>query len=257
MSELGKEIYRTYDAEGPIVVYQDGDRRILAFGNEVEQSCVSLQDPSQLLHAYTQAMMLSLLLVSTLTRVLVLGLGGGGLVRALRRHCPDCRIEAVESREQVLDIAREFFFLPEDQITSVVIADAAEYVAAGVQPNDLVLADLYLAQGMDARQTQREFLGDCRAGLSPGGLLVANLWHGDYRDTREAGHALSEVFDSQVLHLPVHGGNDIAFAFVDRIPVLRRKVFFEAAQALGLKLGIPLQKPARNLWGHNAGAFGE
>jgi spermidine synthase len=252
MPSLGQEIFRAYDALGPVVVHQDGQRRILAFGNQVEQSCVSLADPARLEYVYTQAMFLAPLFVPRLRTALVLGLGGGSLVRALHEYAPGCRVLAVEGRALIARVARELFFLPEDARLEILVADAAEHMASSTRQHDLIFSDLYHAEGMEAQQVQQGFLDDCRRALRLGGLLVTNLWCSDMQGTREAAANLRAVFDQRVCLLHVQGGNIIAFAFACQIPVLDRKPFFAAAQALAAKLRIPLQRQARNLWLQNA-----
>ena len=125
---FGAEIYRTCDDQGQIVVYQQGDRRILTFGNEIGQSSVSLANPARLEYSYTQAMFLAPLLVPELRTALVLGTGGGSLVRALRAGFPGCFVTAVEGRAEVVRVARDWLYLPEESRTTIVIADAAPQV---------------------------------------------------------------------------------------------------------------------------------
>jgi spermidine synthase len=257
MSSLGQEIYRAQDADGIIAVYQDGTRRVLTFGNGVEQSCMSLADPARLEYPYTQAMLLATLLGPAPRRALVLGLGGGSLVQALRRRWPRCRITAVEARTLVVEVAREYFFLREDPHLQVVIADAGRCLTdPSIPSQDLVLADLYLAEGASPRQTEGPFLAACRRVLSAGGVLALNLWCSDYGPLREGTRVLREVFDEQVLSVQVQGGNLVMLGLAGGIPVLERRRFFEQAQALGLAMDIPLQRHARSLWRQNAEALG-
>jgi len=251
MNLFGQEIYRTRDDQGWICVFDDGQRRFLAFGNQVEQSCMSLNEPYRLQHAYTQAMVLATLFARRLGRSTLLGLGGGSLARAMLHHFPCCRVTAVELRAQVAAVAREFFELPEDPRLRVVIADAGDYLARPRKPSDLILADLYGAEGMDNQQTQLAFLQQCHAALSPGGVLSINLWNNDYRDSRVASAALAEAFDGRVLLFDVPGGNRVCFAFAGPFPELKRRLFFEQAQTLGHRMNIPLQRLARNLWFQN------
>ena len=81
---MGKEIFRTEDDIGVIVVFQRANKRILSFDYSLEQSCVYMEKPYYLAHEYTQAMLLGLLFVDA-KHVTLLGLGGGGLVHCL---CP-------------------------------------------------------------------------------------------------------------------------------------------------------------------------
>jgi spermidine synthase len=255
MNLLGREVYRTRDEQGWICVLENGQRRFLAFGNQVEQSCMSLGEPHRLEHVYTQAMMLATLFPAALERATLLGLGGGSLARALLHYFPRCRVTAVEQRALVAAIARQFFELPHDPRLRVIIADAGDHLAGPRKRSDLILADLYGSDGMDPQQCQPAFLGRCRAALTCHGVLAVNLWNDDYRDSRAARAALVEAFDGMVLQLHVAGGNSISFAFAGQLPDLKRRQFFAQAQALGLSMGIPLQRLARNLWFQNSGVL--
>ena len=251
MNLFGREIYRVRDAVGWICVFDDGQRRLLAFGNQVEQSCMSLNEPYRLQHVYTQTMVLAALFTPQLARATLLGLGGGSLARTLLHYFPDCRVTAVELRAQVEAVARQFFELPQDPRLRVVIGDAADYLKRSRKPTDLILADLYGSEGMDARQTHPTFLQQCRTALSPSGVLAVNLWNNDFRDSITNSATLAEAFDDRVLVVNVPGGNRICFAFAGQLPNLKRRVFFEQAQLLGNRMHIPLLRLARNLWFQN------
>ena len=84
------------------------------------------------------------------------------------------------------------------------------------------------------------------------GTVVVNQWSSEFAGNRAALVALNEVFDGRVVNLHAQGGNILSFAFHDALPDLHRDAWFDAAQALGLKLSIPLQRHARNLWRQNA-----
>lgn len=256
MPDLGELICRVEDAEGEVHVYQDARFRYLTLGNEVEQSCLDLANPARLEHVYTQAMMLALLLGEGARSALLLGLGGGSLARALRAADRGLGIVGVERRGAVIDVARTHFRLPEDRRFESVCAEAEDFLRGEQQPYDLILADLYLAQGMYPGQVAVDFLQLCRERLTDKGMLVVNQWASEFQSNRSAFDALAHVFDERVLTLHVQGGNIISFALRGNLPNLRRDAFFAAAQALGLRLSIPLQRHARNLWRQNAEVLG-
>jgi len=255
MPGLGKEIFRIDDGQGPVVVHEQGPRRTLTFGNQVEQSGLNLDDPTRLEDAYTQAMALALLLVTAPRHCLVLGLGGGALVRALREQRPGTRILAVEYRRGVIEAARACFFLDPDPRLRLVEDDAAGFVGRCEQPMDLIFADLYGPEGMADCQVEEGFLVACRNLLQPGGLFVANLWDSEYRTNALCNRRIKAAFDGRVLFNHVQGGNIIAYGFSGELPRPDRKRFFEAAQVLGHAMRIPLQKAARSMWRQNAQAL--
>ena len=246
--KLGEEVHRCHDESGEINVYQTPQRRTLCFGTPVEQSAMNLADPALLLFDYTRTMMLAALFVPRLRHALVLGLGGGSLARCLHRHFPHCRITAVEQRQQVMEVARAWFALPDDHRLGVHIGDAAAFLARPGKPADLVFADLYHAEGMDEQQTDTRFFLQCRERLAAGGVTVFNLWSGRYFRDQEIGRALDEVFDGQVLRVGATGRNRIVLAFRDPLPALQRQPFEDAARALGERLGFPMLESARRLW---------
>lgn len=252
MSDLGELIFRVADEQGEVHVYQDARLRYLTFGNQVEQSCVDLDRPARLQHVYTQAMLLALLLVDGPRDALLLGLGGGSLARALRAADRGIWIRGIEQRAAVIDAARAYFRLPDDRRFDVVCSDAADFLAVDSGYHDLIFADLYLATGMYPQQASAEFLQLCRGRLTARGVLVVNLWASDYPAHREASAALHGVFDGEVVQTHVQGGNILAFAFAETVPAIERVGLFEAAQTLGLRLEIPLQRHARNLWRQNS-----
>lgn len=249
--KLGEEVFCTRDADGPINVYRNGDHLSLCFGNTVEQSGMSLADPARLLFHYTRTMMLGALLAPDPRRALLLGLGGGSLARALHSHFPRCRITAVELRAAVVDVARQWFALPDDHRLGVHVGDARGFLADKRPRAGLIMADLYDGEGMHEQLLDPGFFSLCHQALEPGGVAVFNLWSGRYFRDQAISTAIDEVFDGQVLRLAAPGRNRIVFGFVDAIPPLSEREFGERAQQLGLRMGFPLLPEARALWSQN------
>ena len=255
LKPLGELIHRQEDDEGAITVYQDHNLRYLTFGNFVEQSCLALNRPFRLEHAYTQAMMLSLLLKDDIRSALLLGLGGGSLARALHHVYPKLRVNAVEYRQAIIDIARQFFELEDKKNLKLHCQDAQHYLDGNDSRHDLIFADLYLPDGVHEAQLKVDFFAQCRQRLAERGVLVVNQWSSEFRLTKLSQAAICQVFNEQFINLHVKGGNNIVFAFNGNFPDLQRKSFLEAAQKLGMKLDIPLQNLSRNLWQQNAEAI--
>jgi len=116
----------------------------------------------------------------------------------------------------------------------------------------LGLGGVSLARALRAARHGIRILGvERRAAV----IDIARMYF-DLPDGRHFTAVCAEAFDEQMLHLHVEGGNIVAFAFRESLPGLRREGFFEAAQSLGLRLGIPLQRHARNPWRQNAETLG-
>ncbi|MGA0938002.1 MAG: hypothetical protein ACO3SM_08435, partial [Sedimenticolaceae bacterium] len=104
-------------------------------------------------------------------------------------------------------------------------------------------------------QTQQAFTATCAEKLSNQGVLVANQWASEFRDSQKAHATLNAVFGDQVIYLQVAGGNTIAFAYKNALPDLKRDNFYEHAQTAGLKIHCDLQRQARAFWRQNAEAL--
>ena len=252
---FGELIHLEEDDLGKICVYDRGGRRYLTFGNRVEQSCFNLARPWQLEHAYTQGMMLGLLLQKEVRSALLLGLGGGSLVHALRHVRPAMEIEAVDCRMGVIRIAQEFFGLTPDSRLQLHCDDAERFIRQHHALHDLILVDLYLAEGVHAAQQRAEFLARCREQLSEKGVLLINQWCGTRQEADTARHATRQAFGERVLHLHITGGNQIACCFNSALPKPAPQRLFGDARKLGMQLSIPLERLARNFWRQNAAAL--
>ena len=251
----GKLVHREEDDLGEICVYDRDHKRYLTFGNKVEQSCFNLACPWQLEHEYTQGMMLGLLLRADVRSALLLGLGGGSLVHALRRVRPGMKIEAVDCRMGVIRVAQEFFALTPDRKLQLHCDDAERFIRRHHAIHDLILVDLYLAEGVHAAQQRAEFFARCRDRLSEKGILLINQWCGTQQEADIARRATGEAFGERVLHLHIPGGNQIACCFRSALPKPAPKGLFADARKLGMQLGIPLERLARNFWRQNASAL--
>lgn len=168
------EIFRTQDEQGSIIVYEHRNFRILTFDSICEQSKIRIDDPFCIEHEYARAMLLPLLQASP-ARATLLGLGGGSLATCLFHAFPGIQILAVEWRQAVIDVAYQYFDLPQDARLVVKQGDARAWLARlPDRSSDLVLADLYHASEMHDLQLEQVFFENCRRILSEGGWLALN-----------------------------------------------------------------------------------
>lgn len=174
LSRNGQLIYETRDAQGAILVFDQRRHRVLTFDSVFEQSKIDRRKPHLPVHEYNRAMLLPLVW-DTPRHATVLGLGGGVLVNALHHLLPDCCIHAVELRPQVVDVAREFFALPDSDRIRITIGDARPALRRMADAGtDLILTDLYDADRMSPAPAQRRFFDQCERVLSDEGWLAVN-----------------------------------------------------------------------------------
>jgi len=164
-----------------IAVYQEGDLRSIRFGHRTSSrvSCMSLSNRRALILDYTRMMMTALYLNRSPRRVLIVGLGGGTLPRALRHLLATTRIDVVEIDPAMVRVAKQFFDFEEDGRLHVAGEDARAYIkrarARGLR-YDLVMLDACGQEYIPEHLMTREFLLEVRDVLSDRGVLVANTF---------------------------------------------------------------------------------
>ena len=175
----GRLIHRSRDDWGEIWVVDHGDHRKLLFGSPFEQSCLDLAAPWRPVHEYARAVLLALGYVQP-DDVLMFGLGGGVLVHAIQHCFPDAHFQVVELREQVVDIAREYFSLPQSENVVIRVDDVRHVLREMASDSaDLLITDLFHHSTMHPLQRQGKFFAHCRRILRENGWLAINCDHLD------------------------------------------------------------------------------
>lgn len=236
---LPKYVFTDTDEFGDMAVIDDDKHRILSFGAGDEQSVQIKDKPHLLAHAYTQAMLLSLLFCEP-KRVLILGLGAGSLFCALHHQVPGVRIHAVELRQKVIDIAKRYFRLPSSKKLTLSCSDALEYLQQPVVKKvDLILTDLYDAYGMKQTQISDDYILLCSQQLKVDGWLVFNCW-GRTDDHPQLFDKLAKAF-ADVRSCESGDGNLIIFAGKQK-DTKSHSQLKTLATKLGNSLGFDLQR---------------
>ena len=245
---MGKELFRTEDDEGSIIVTQRGNKRLLSFGSMLEQSSVLTGKPYYLINEYTQIMLLGLIFVDA-REITLLGLGGGALAHCLSHYFPQSTIRVVEIRQAVIDIAYDWFELPRVDNLQVINDDALHFLSKLKQGScDIIFSDLYEAGGMSACQARQEFIVASYQALSQSGCLVLNFHHKPYRgsflmDTIESFFDEVIVYDSGGLQ---GKQNSIMFCCKSDI-ALHQPALNARAEALTKLVKVPLMMYYRKL----------
>lgn len=190
--------------------------RSLHIGSDTVQSAMRIARPYDLELSYTRSMMAFLLFGALPRSVLMVGLGGGSVAKYVHHHLPDTRVRVLEIDPQVVAVARQCFHVPADGGRfEIITGDGAEYMNRRDVSADVIMVDGYDAESHVEELATREFYGDCRDRLAPGGVLVVNLWGGD-RQFNEVLKRIEGAFPAGTLCLPARKpGNVIAFAFRD------------------------------------------
>lgn len=200
-------------------IYDRSGLRYLMFvrdnGQEVVESAIDLADPDRLAIEYTRAMFVSHLFRPEPARALLIGLGGGSMVRFNRRYFPDTEITAVEIDGAIVRAAEAYFGVVSGENCEILTEDGFDYVARGGESFDVIWMDAFLKpsattdeEGAPLNMQTLAFLRQLRGRLTDGGVLVININVTD--DTENDIDTLQRAFPH--VYLFDGGGNVIAVA---------------------------------------------
>jgi spermidine synthase len=165
-----------------VLVYGDDYTRCLCFTRQCaigRQSCMDLHQPDRLMFEYTHMVLGALFLNPDPHRILILGLGGGTLPRALSKLLPSADIDIVEIDPAVVYVATHYFSFQPTTREHVFEEDARAYVRRMLRTDkryQLIILDAYDAQYIPEHLLTREFLTQVRSLLAPGGIVAANTF---------------------------------------------------------------------------------
>ena len=111
------------------------------------------------------------------SRILILGLGGGGgSLSVSRQRFPNALITVVEWDPVMVKIWKDLNFFQADERVTIMLGDASEVVPNLTKTFDLILCDLFFGWDIQGFVAEKPFLLALRRVLSRNGLLVMNFF---------------------------------------------------------------------------------
>ena len=197
-----------------------GSRRALYFGEkqtDVVQTVIDRAQPHRLQHGYAQTMMAGLLYRPAAQSMLLIGLGGGAIVRYTNHAFPDVRLDVVELDPAVVRVARDFFGTTQGPRTRILVADGHDYLRRAEARYDIILLDAYLdpgkltdALGYPLTLQGSEFYSTLARRLMPDGVVVVNMLEG--KEGEAYLKSLRAAFGATHRFRVPGGGNEIVVA---------------------------------------------
>ena len=219
-------------------VIDDGKSRFLYFNVRLMQSEMSLKAPNDLAIRYTQKMMACLLFQPRPKRIVLIGLGGGSLIKFCYARMPGTQLTAVELDPNVIAFRDAFQLPPDDGRLQIIQGDGAEYIAQAEKGIDVLLVDAFDKTGFAPSLANREFFESAFAKLAGNGVLVINLAGEKESYAGLIGEAM-HVFDDQVIVISVpDDGNHVLYAFKERYFEPRWRWLHNYAKELRAKFGL-------------------
>jgi spermidine synthase len=165
-----------------VLVYESGTVRCICFTRYCRigrQTCQDTKRPDHIVMNYPQMMLGALFVKPEPQSVLIIGLGGGTIPRALREVVPQARIDVVEIDPAVVKVARRYFDLGNSNALNVIEADGRVLVKRALREQkryDLIMLDAFDHEYIPEHLLTREFLQEVKSLLTPGGVLAANTF---------------------------------------------------------------------------------
>ncbi len=165
-----------------VLVYDTGSVRCMCFTRHCRvgrQTCMDTQHPDRFALNYTRMMLGALYLQPEPRSILIIGLGGGTLPRALMQVLPQATIDTVEIDPAVVRMAQQYFdFRPGGRV-SVAEQDGRVFVKRAIREQrkyDLIMLDAFDHEYIPEHLLTQEFLREVKSLLAPGGVLAANTF---------------------------------------------------------------------------------
>jgi spermidine synthase len=226
---------------GQILVVQDGDVRSLLFRSKAGQtveSTMSVSDPFRLRLRYTQQMMAAVALWESRgtvpePKLLLVGLGGGSLSKAMARQFPDATVTSVEIEPLVVEAARAFFEYKDSDLVRTVVDDARHFLEVTSEQYDVILLDAFDEQGAPEVLRTVEFFALVERHLRPGGVVISNVHYDPWTPARRYLKSAAEVFGSSYLvNSPLSGAAVFSRESLSSLPIFERRAEYEKRYGL-------------------------
>ena len=204
------------------------------------QSEMRIDDPYALVNEYTRKMMGFLAFQPNPKQILIIGLGGGSLVKYCHRHLPKTRITAVEIDPDVLALRSQFLVPPDDDRLTVIQADGADHVARMADRSERInalLVDAYDHTGIAHSVVERSFVQNAKQILGTNGVFVMNLV-AESADVKRHIETVRQVFGDTVVVAMQRGGNLVIFAGETLHDPRRAKMAMRNAERVEDRLGL-------------------
>jgi spermidine synthase len=219
-------------------VIDDGKSRFLYFNVRLMQSEMSLKAPNDLALRYAQKMMAFLLFHPRPKRIVLIGLGGGSLVRFCHHRLTGAHMTTVELDPDVIAWRDTFMLPPDGPRLQILQGDGAEYLEQAEKGIDVLLVDAFDKTGFAPSLANREFFENAWSRLAGNGVLVINLAGNRESYAGVIGETM-HAFDDQVIVISVpDDGNHVLYAFKERYFEPRWRWLHNFAKELRANYGL-------------------
>lgn len=190
--------------------------RWLHIAGDSVQTLMDLNEIDQVALPNIKTMLSTLFICPSAKHVLNLGLGGASLERYFVTNRNDIEIVTVEYNEQVIQLAKDYFSLPDD--AKVVCDSADHYLSVEKEKYDIILCDIFTAEKQSNCLYDDAFYSNAKRCLNEAGVLSINILPESEEDVIEMLMPMKNHFDHIALYEVPNHFNAVLFATCQKLP---------------------------------------
>lgn len=182
-------VFSTYSPYHYIEVVDEGGTRILSF-NGSRETKMNRENPLQGHFEYTEYFHMPWLWNTNISRVLMIGLGGGSTQRSYQHYYTNVMVDSVELDPEVVKVAKNYFRVTETPTHRIHLQDGRIFLRRTTNIYDVILMDAYsttrYGSSIPPHLTTKEFFTLARNHLGSNGVMAYNIigtvkgWNADF-----------------------------------------------------------------------------
>ncbi len=177
--------------------------RLLYGSDDSPQSGIARDDNPDLLFDYNQRFM-EMIMSYQPHRLLVIGGGTCTLPTAALRLFPDLAIDVIEIDSLLIDLARQYFDLPQSPRLRTFVDDALTHLESSEEQYDMIIIDAFSGYTIPPHLLQKSAILEYRKHLTRGGVVAINFISEYKQDEPSIAHEIVASFREIFPHIAVY-----------------------------------------------------
>lgn len=219
----GSNIFRAETPYSSLLVVDDrlsGIRTL--YLNNMPHSAMFFNSSSSAVYAYTDYFNLAFGYYPNISRVLFIGGGGFSGPKQFLASYPDVMVDVVEIDPVVVDVAYDYFMVPDDERLNVYIMDGRRFLENG-GVYDLIVLDAYSKTYVPFHLLTSEFVDVLVDHLSPNGVVVSNVIGSLMGDTSRLSWSIAATMEQEFPFIDFYLTRDVPGSVVQNLCLVASK----------------------------------
>lgn len=219
----GSNVFRSETPYSSLLVVDDrlsGVRTL--YLNNMPHSAMYINCSSSAVYEYTDYFNLAFGYYPNISRVLFIGGGGFSGPKQFLASYPDVMVDVVEIDPVVVDVAYEYFMVPDDERLNVFVMDGRRFLEnSGVY--DLIVLDAYSKTYVPFHLLTSEFVDVLVDHLSPNGVVVSNVIGSLMGDTSRLSWSIAATMEQEFPFIDFYLTRDVSGSVVQNLCLVASK----------------------------------